>query len=210
MFLSIDKTSKIPVYIQIRDRIVDMIQSAALQVGDKLPGTRDLARQLGVSRKTVLQAYLELAADSWVESRPGSCTYVLDRSKLVGDALRESPAMEIIPAPLGESGETMDWSPYQLEGRFFKMPPYREKWQGKEEWISFTRAIPDVRLIPFERIKKVSSQMLWDPKSYFFDYGHPQGYQPLVNYLETSLAKDGLPIAEGRNDVVITSDFLFS
>ena len=64
MFLSIDKSSKVPVYIQIRDRIVDMVQSGTLQVGDKLPGTRDLAKQLGVSRKTVLQAYLELAANA--------------------------------------------------------------------------------------------------------------------------------------------------
>lgn len=194
--------------MQIKDRIVEMIRSGTLEVGDKLPGTRNLAMQLGVSRKTVLQAYLELAADSWVESHPGSCTYVLDRSKLVAVPMPNAPVMEVVPAP-GEPADSvqMDWGPYQLDGRFFGMPRHSEKWTGKEEWINFSRAIPDVRLIPFDRIKKVSSQMLWDPKSYFFDYGHPQGYQPLVNYLETSLAKDGLPISEGRNDVVISSGF---
>ena len=208
MFLSIDKSLRDPVYMQIKDRIVAMIRSGTLEVGDKLPGTRNLATQLGVSRKTVLQAYLELAADSWVESHPGSCTYILDRSKLLAPTSPSVPKMEVVPAP-GEQSDSvqMDWEPYQLEGSHFSMPPHAKQWTGKAEWINFSRAIPDVRLIPFDRIKKVSSQMLWDPKSYFFDYGHPQGYQPLVTYLETSLAKDGLAIAEGSNDVFITSGF---
>ena len=131
MFLSIDKSSKVPVYIQIRDRIVEMVQSGALQVGDKLPGTRDLAKQLGVSRKTVLQAYLELAADSWVESRPGSCTYILDRSKLVGNPLRESPSIEVMPPPDNQNHALMDWSPFQLDSRFSGMPiVWRQRFAG--------------------------------------------------------------------------------
>lgn len=206
MFLSIDRESSVPVYIQVRKRIVEMIKDGTLAPGDRLPGTRDLARQLGVSRKTILQAYLELAADNWVESRPGSCTYVLDRAALIGVPRLAPPPLEVVQ-PVGDGGEAMDWSPLVLEGQFFSMPPHRQHWHGKDEWISFSRAIPDVRLFPFERIKKVSSQMMWDPKAYFFDYGHPQGYQPLIEYLEARLAKDGVRIAQGGSDVVIASGF---
>ncbi len=213
MFLSIDKSSAQPVYQQIRDAIVSHIRAGTLKPGDKLPGTRDLAGQLGVSRKTVLIAYLELAADNWVESRPGSSTYVLDRSGVNSVYMRRSQRIELVnppgqtPAVSDPGAPQMDWEPLRLDGSYFYMPPYRARWQGPEEWISFSRAIPDVRLFPFERIKKVSGQMLWDPKAYFFDYGHPQGYEPLVDYLRTRLAKEGIDTAEERNGVVIASGF---
>lgn len=212
MFISVDKSLKEPVYIQIRDGIIALIKSGGLSAGDKLPGTRDLATQLGVSRKTVLQAYLELAADSWVETRPGSCTYVLDRDSLKNDnaifeGFTNKGDVIDLPERRVDEAELMDWSRFELKGRFFGMPRYRDEWGGKEEWISFSRAIPDVRLFPFERIKKVSGQMLWDPQAYFFDYGHPQGYLPLVEYLELRMAKEGITIAEGINDIVITSGF---
>lgn len=101
----------------------------------------------------------------------------------------------------------MDWSLYQLTGSYFAKPRYEKRWHGREEWVCFSRAIPDVRLFPFERIKKVSGQMLWDPQSYFFDYGHPQGYFPLGEHIEMQLAKEGVNTGAGRNDVVICSGF---
>lgn len=209
MFLSIDRAAGKPVYQQIRDGIIALVKAGTLTPGDKLPGTRELASQLGVSRKTVLIAYLELAADSWVESRPGSSTFVLDRSSLSQHVQRRGAAMEVLP-PVAPGEHLMDWSPYQLEARFFSMPPYSSSWQGPDDWISFSRAIPDVRLFPFERVKKVSGQMLWDPKAYFFDYGHPQGYEPLVEYLRMRLAKEGINTAEEVNGVVIASGFQVS
>jgi 2-aminoadipate transaminase len=189
-----------------------------------------LALELGVSRKTVLLAYLELAANSWVESRPGSCTYVLERRPAkpvtaqeeddplvrAGWAQPRGPVLQVLPpAPppvlrtAGASEDTepvVDWTAYQIQGSYFGMPRHDVKWSGDEEWISFARAIPDVRLFPFERIKKVSSQMLWDPKAYFFDYGRPQGYTPLLDYLEMRLARESIAIAPNSN-VVICSGF---
>jgi DNA-binding transcriptional MocR family regulator len=209
MFLSIDKSAAQPVYQQIRDGITALIKAGTLQAGDKLPGTRELALQLGVSRKTVLIAYLELAADSWVESRPGSSTYVLDRTSLQHPLQRRAPEMEVL-LPMAGDGAQMDWSPFELESQYFSIPRYAERWQGPDEWISFARAIPDVRLFPFERIKKVSGQMLWDPKAYFFDYGHPQGYAPLIDYLQMRLAKEGINTASEVNGVVVASGFQVS
>jgi 2-aminoadipate transaminase len=209
MFLSIDKSASLPVYQQIRDGIIALIKAGTLAAGDRLPGTRELATQLGVSRKTVLIAYLELAADSWVESRPGSSTFVLDRASLTHTLQRRSPAIEVLP-PMELDGPRMDWSPFEFDSRYFGMPRYGTEWHGAEEWISFARAIPDVRLFPFERIKKVSGQMLWDPKAYFFDYGHPQGYQPLIEYLTMRLAKEGINTNTGVNDVIIASGFQVS
>ena len=46
--------------------------------GSKLPSSRALAADLGVSRNTVLYAYEQLAAEGYVETRVGSGTYVVD------------------------------------------------------------------------------------------------------------------------------------
>lgn len=68
--LNIDKTIAVPVYRQIANGIVNAISSGLIGPGSGLPGTRDLAQQLGVHRKTIIAAYDELYAQSWIEIRP--------------------------------------------------------------------------------------------------------------------------------------------
>jgi GntR family transcriptional regulator/MocR family aminotransferase len=52
------------------------IRSGRLAAGTRLPSTRDLAAQLGLSRGTVAQAYEQLAAEGWLTARSGSGTRV--------------------------------------------------------------------------------------------------------------------------------------
>lgn len=68
--LTIDKTITVPVYRQIANGIVNAISSGLIGPGSSLPGTRDLAQQLSVHRKTIIAAYDELYAQSWIEIRP--------------------------------------------------------------------------------------------------------------------------------------------
>ena len=65
--ISIDKTAATPVYQQIANDIVNAITSGLIKPGARLPGTRDLANQLGLHRKTIIAAYDELSAQSWIE-----------------------------------------------------------------------------------------------------------------------------------------------
>jgi GntR family transcriptional regulator/MocR family aminotransferase len=51
------------------------ILSGALRAGERLPSTRDLAEQLGISRTVVLLAYEQLLAEGFVNGRGGSGTY---------------------------------------------------------------------------------------------------------------------------------------
>ena len=61
------------------------ILEGRLEAGARLPGTRALARELGVSRNTVLQACEQLVAEGYATGRPRSGTFVA-----IGD----------VPAPL--------------------------------------------------------------------------------------------------------------
>ena len=56
--------------------IIDRIADGALADGDRLPSTRALAQQTGLSRGTVVRAFDELAAAGFVSSRQGSGTRV--------------------------------------------------------------------------------------------------------------------------------------
>ena len=97
----------------------------------------------------------------------------------------------------------MRWEPYNFRSEFFGLPVSPRS----DGMIRFTQASPDPELFPFERIKQVANNMLWNPKEFFFDYGQAQGYQPLVEHLEKEMALSGIPMEEGQNDIIITAGF---
>ena len=62
------------IFRQLRTAIVD----GRLAGGARLPSTRDLAKQLGVSRKTTLDAFERLVAEGYLNTRAGDGTFVAD------------------------------------------------------------------------------------------------------------------------------------
>lgn len=74
--LSIDKTSKTPVFLQIAGGITENIRQGTIQAGTQLPGTRTMAESLGLHRKTVIAAYEELLAQGWLETQNSRGTFV--------------------------------------------------------------------------------------------------------------------------------------
>jgi DNA-binding transcriptional regulator YhcF (GntR family) len=57
MLLSIEPDGPVPIYLQIRDRIVEAIADGELSAGSSLPATRQLAVDLGINFHTVNKAY---------------------------------------------------------------------------------------------------------------------------------------------------------
>ena len=52
MLLSLEVDGAVPLYQQLRDRVVEAIASGALRRGDSLPATRQLAADLGINMHT--------------------------------------------------------------------------------------------------------------------------------------------------------------
>ena len=75
--LHIDKGLPTPAYLQLRDRLVQAIETGDLAPGTALPSERELAVAVGLSRMTVRRAFEALVEDRLVEQRQGSGTYVL-------------------------------------------------------------------------------------------------------------------------------------
>ncbi|MDE7031200.1 MAG: PLP-dependent aminotransferase family protein [Lachnospiraceae bacterium] len=67
-------------YQQVYDYYRDLIVTGRLMPGTKMPSIRRCAAQLGLSRTTIETAYLCLAADGYIISRPQSGYYVTDRT----------------------------------------------------------------------------------------------------------------------------------
>src|SRR3977135_223883 len=61
---------------QFFKQIHGLIVSGRLRPGARLPGSRALSEQLGVSRNTIILAYETLAAEGYLECREGAGTYV--------------------------------------------------------------------------------------------------------------------------------------
>ncbi|HEX7022070.1 MAG TPA: GntR family transcriptional regulator [Trueperaceae bacterium] len=77
--LAIDRGSPTPAYLQLRDSLTRAIETGQIPPGEALPSERDLAKNLRLSRMTVRRAFEELVAESMVERRQGSGTYVLPK-----------------------------------------------------------------------------------------------------------------------------------
>ena len=65
-----------PLFRQVYKGLRKAILSGAFPASGRLPSTRDLAEQLGVSRTVVLLAYDQLLAEGFAVGRGGSGTYV--------------------------------------------------------------------------------------------------------------------------------------
>ena len=90
MWITIERESKLPLTRQIYDKIRKMILDGALVSGQRLPSTRTLSKELGVSRNTVLDVYNQMTAEGYLEAYHGSGT-------MVAEGLRELklPAREV-------------------------------------------------------------------------------------------------------------------
>ena len=74
--LTVDRSLPQPLYRQIYDGYREAIVARRLRGGQRVPSTRSLAAELGVSRIAVLNAFEQLLIEGYFESRAGSGTFV--------------------------------------------------------------------------------------------------------------------------------------
>ena len=74
--IAVHRKGEKPLHRQIYDEFRTMILERSLQAGQQIPSTRALADELGISRIPVLDAYAQLLAEGYIESRAGAGTFV--------------------------------------------------------------------------------------------------------------------------------------
>src|SRR6185503_17487196 len=79
----------------LEDRLRELIREGSLSADSRLPSSRVLAGDLGVSRRLVVDAYAELLAEGYLVSRRGDGTYVAATSALAGPSCAPAPPREL-------------------------------------------------------------------------------------------------------------------
>ena len=81
MNIQINNSSNDPIYLQIKNQIKSQIISGDLQVGDKLPSIRFMAKELRISMITAKRAFDELEAEGFIDSVQGKGNFVARQNK---------------------------------------------------------------------------------------------------------------------------------
>jgi DNA-binding transcriptional regulator YhcF (GntR family) len=78
--IRVSKESGVPLYVQVKKQIMDLIKDGTLKVGNKMPTERELSESLKVSRNTISTAYNELEQDGVLKSYQGRGTFVAEEA----------------------------------------------------------------------------------------------------------------------------------
>lgn len=89
--LALDAQQAMPIPTQLTAQIRQLIAEQVLSPGDHIPSTRALAKQLGVSRGSVVTAYDQLAAEGYIVTAHGSGTTINPGLHLLKPKELESP-----------------------------------------------------------------------------------------------------------------------
>jgi GntR family transcriptional regulator/MocR family aminotransferase len=94
LLLALDRSRPEPLRVQLEHELRDAIRSGRLAAGERLPSSRALAAELGISRGLVLECYSQLQAEGFLTSRSGSATRVA-----AGGLASSEPPVAALPAP---------------------------------------------------------------------------------------------------------------
>lgn len=167
--LRIERDRAQPVSTQLCAALRELILAGGLKPGDRLPASRTLGQDLGLSRTTVIEAFDRLTAEGLIESRVGSGTFVsaalaAERPMPVPQPVRLSPPPA--PAPLSAvMAEAL-----QRHGARQRLPHLAR---------AFTTALPAFDAFPVAQWARLSSRHVRGAREEIMGYGDPCGLPAL-------------------------------
>src|SRR5215472_13241313 len=96
LWIAVDRSRDTSLIRQVYDQVRLRITRGDLQAGERLPSTRQLAADLHVSRIVILEAYDQLLAEGYIESRQGSGTYVAEGTYLEAVQGEQTPRVHTL------------------------------------------------------------------------------------------------------------------
>lgn len=188
MHIPIERDKPIPLTRQIHGHLERLIREGLLAPGVKLPASRELARDLGVNRATVVMAYEELVAGGLARSHVGQGTFVEARAVdgPVSGAAESRPAARVDwSALLSRSARIVE---ADEDRRRTLVPAARQD----ASLISFAGGMPDSALFPIDAFRRVLNEVVRDEGPQLLQYYPATGYLPLRQYLSAYLLRFGV------------------
>ncbi|MCE7948775.1 MAG: PLP-dependent aminotransferase family protein [Chloroflexi bacterium CFX4] len=161
---SLDKSAAEPLYRQLIRAVREGIAEGALRAGDKLPPSRELAAQLGISRMSVVNAYAELLNEGVLAASPGRGTFIAGSLSTPRDP---SALPSVAANPSAGS-----------------LPP--------EALIAFSGGAPAEEFLPVAAIRRSIEAVLERDGAAAVAYEETEGYPPLRAAVAEHLASLGI------------------
>jgi GntR family transcriptional regulator/MocR family aminotransferase len=177
--LQLDAASNVPLYYQLYEGLRSAILGGPLAANTRLPASRALAKELSVSRTTVMEAYSQLFAEGYIEGKIGSGTYV--SHTLPDTVLHISMATNAAPARQARS-------PSRRGKLLGTIPTSLSPDRGTPR--AFRLGLPAFDTFPFDIWARLMSRYWRKPPPELLAYGEPAGFWPLreaiAEYLRAS------------------------
>jgi len=177
--ISINRNAQKPLHRQIYDAYRAVIVGGMLRPGQRVPSTRGLAVELGISRIPVLSAYAQLLAEGYFESRVGTGTAV--SVSLPDQTVSPTSRGLHAPAAVRSIGPVAKYS--LLAG-----PIDSPAWL--RGWGAFGVGQVDFDQFPFSVWNSLMTRHCRSLSTKYLDYGNPMGLKELrsaiATYLRTS------------------------
>ncbi|GAA4555048.1 GntR family transcriptional regulator [Pseudonocardia xishanensis] len=143
-----------PAYKALYEQLRSSILSGQLAAGTRLPPSRILAADTGMSRNTVLAAFEQLQAEGYVTGRQGSGTYV---AQVLPERLLGDPATSVRPSPSSSATARV---PGRLSARGDRLArtrrvPLPSVLDRRPRGTSFLIGLPALDAFPFETWAKL-------------------------------------------------------
>lgn len=178
-----------PLFSQVYGGLRSAILTGVLRAGSRLPSTRDLADQLGISRTVVLLAYDQLLAEGFAEGRRGSGTYVARNLQRDGAKRPDKPA----PLRLSRFGNAAAEAAATLYFPDRPQPRYN---------FAFGRS--DTSIFPFEAWRRILMRHAARLHVRELDYGPAAGAQSLRDAICSHVQRSRAVVCD-PSEVIVTN-----
>ena len=186
--ISLDRDAKSPLYVQLYEKLKEMIVDGTFHIGFHMPSVRRLAKLLQVNQVTVVSAYRLLEEDRLVYSKLGSGTYVSCSTPVSGRG-----------CPDKNNNIILDELYHQDDISIIKSGQIAIN----ENTVNFASATPTTDLFPVEDFKAALDEVLERDKGNAFAYQDSQGFYPLREIIYETL-KESILIGSPENIQVIS------
>jgi len=171
--IALDPAAEAPLHRQLYFGLRDAILESRLPPGARLPSTRSLASDLGVSRNTVLAAFEQLLAEGYIQGRVGAGSFVsrqLPEEALNARKLDQDPATPTTPPGPSARGQKLNSLP-----------------QPENRPSAFAPGLPELARFPFEDWARRLARTWRNPPKRLLIGSEAAGYGPLREALAAYL-----------------------
>lgn len=194
MKINIERDSKIPLYVQIKNQIRDMIYSKIIPKDYVLPSERELGKSLDVNRSTVVKSYEKLKEEGLISSQVGKGTYVIYSDE------------DISNVKSNEFPKSLFWDEIYSESSRNNYNTVINEIMNiydNSKTISFAGGIPSPDLFPKEEFNKIQKDLLKSKVEEIFSHSPVTGHKGLKKEIKKLML--GREVRASIKEIMVTS-----